>query len=79
MQLGVLVVLQMAADTAKSVDQAQQLGDSEGGVVEWLAVAGIGDLIGRIDTAAGKDQDAAGRERRTSASISVEKSSPSAS
>ena len=58
-ELGVLVVFEVAADAVVFVDEAKELGDAWGCVVEGLSVAWVGDVTGCINAAAGEDENAA--------------------
>ena len=59
MVLRMLIVFQVPADAAELIDELEQPRNAQGGVVERLAEAGIGHLVGSIHASAGKDQDAA--------------------
>ena len=58
-----LIVFQVPADAAELIDELEQPRNAQGGVVERLAEARIGHLVGSIHAAAGKDQHAAGIQR----------------
>ena len=59
-----LIVFQVPADAAELIDELEQPRNAQGGVVEWLAEAGIGHFVGTIHASAREDEHAAWVEAR---------------